>query len=104
MCAHRFGEDKRIIDTIEMRHHVVRPIPSAHDWSTIRQTDMLPSLMEVKTIEQEYVSPTGRRNLSHRRGRSRFAARLQMGGGYCRLARSDVGKCGRLCHGCLSCV
>jgi hypothetical protein len=68
------------------------------------QKDPLPSLVEVKAIEQEYVSPSGWRDLSPRCGRSRLAARPQMGGGYWRLAGSDVDKCGRLCHSSLSCI
>ena len=36
------------------------------------------SCLKVNTIEQEYVLPSGQHNLSHRRGRSRVAARLQM--------------------------
>ena len=64
--------------------------------------DLLLSLLEVKSIEQEYVSPTCCCDFSSRRGRSRLAAHLQMGGGYCRLAGPDVGKCGRLDRGSLS--
>lgn len=60
--------------------------------------------LEVNTIEQEYVLPTGKHNLSHRRGGSRVAARLQMAGDCGRLAGSDVAECGRFCRRSLSCV
>ena len=43
-------------------------------------------------------------DFSYRRGRSRLAAHLQMGGAYWRLADPDVGKCGRHCHGSVSCL
>ena len=37
-------------------------------------------------MEHEYVLPSGQHNLSHRRGRPRLAARLQMAGDCCWLA------------------
>jgi len=54
--------------------------------------------------EQNFVFRAGWCNLSHRRGRSRLAAGLKMGGGYCGLAGSDVGECGCFCHSIVSCV
>ena len=78
------------------------PGPAAHEGSTIRQRDLLASLLEVKTIEREYVSPICCRNFSYRRGRSRLAAHLQMGSDCRRLAGSDVAKRGRLSYSSLS--
>jgi hypothetical protein len=60
--------------------------------------------LEVNTLEQQHVYPIGRCNLSPRRGRSRIAARLQMGCDCGRLAGSDVGKCSRPCNSGISCV
>ena len=71
--------------------------------STIRQRHEHSSQREVNTMQQ-HVSPIGRWNLSPRRGRSRIAARFQMGCDCGRLAGSDVGKCSRSCNSCISCV
>src|ERR1700751_5469639 len=54
--------------------------------------------------EQNFVFRAGWCNLSYRRGSSRLAAGLKMGGGYCRLAGSDAGECGCFCHSSVSCV
>ena len=71
--------------------------------STIRQRHEHSSQREVNTMQQ-HVSPIGRWNLSPRRGRSRIAARFQMGCDCGRLAGSDVGKCSRPCNSGISCV
>ena len=86
------------------RHPVIRPVlPAGRVYNPVKEPASIPAL-EVKTIEQKYVSPAGWRNFSHCGGRSRPAAGLQMGGDCRRLAGSDVGKCGRPCHSDLSCV
>jgi len=65
---------------------------------------LLPALLEVNTIEQEYVFVVSRSDLSHRRDRSRVAAGVQMGSDYRRMASPDVAEWSRGPGGSLSCV
>jgi hypothetical protein len=104
-CAHTCGKDRRIIAAVETRiiPSSAQSFRSGRVYNPAKEPASIPA-PEVKTIEQEYVSPAGWRNFSHCRGRSRPAARLQMGGDCRRLAGSDVGKCGRPCDSDLSCV
>ena len=103
--AHPFGDDKRIVGPIETHYSVIFAVlPARREYNPAKGRDVLLSRLEVKPIEQEYVSSTCGCDFSYYRGRSRHAAHLQMGGACWRLAGPHVGKCGRYCHISVSCL